>query len=184
MLKENKAYKEIYHSKIHNVRFYAPANDGDYHMSRYVAAGAQNIYSASGATKELLSRYLDKILDMCNNEKNKDTLRTDIGTLCNNLKYRIAYPVDEDCALRMGAIYAIMEDENPDMVNPKDTEKKVLLAKGSFDKNIPSDPELYAFFLTIGLQSTPSWNEYAPATSIEQYFNDRNKALEGTTLQA
>lgn len=184
MLKDNPLYKEIFHSKVHDKKFYAPANDGDYHMSRYIAAGAQNVYSASGATKELLERYIDKIVDICNNERNKDTIRTDIGTLCNNLKYRMRYPVDEDCALRMGAVYCIMEGEDPDTVNPKDTERKVSMAKGVFDKNIPADPDLYAFFLSIGLQSTPSWKEYEADISNLDYFKDRNKALETMTLPA
>jgi len=42
------------------------------------------------------------MLELCNDEKNMKTLRTDVATLANNIKYRLSYPVDEDCALRMG----------------------------------------------------------------------------------
>lgn len=169
MVKSNPSYQVVFTSKVHKIDFYAPVETAEYHMSRYVAAGAQNIYSAAGTTKDYLERVIDKMLDLCNNEKSKDRIRTDIGTLCNNLKARMKYPVDEDCAIRMGAIYSIMEHENPDTVNATDTDRKVELAK--------ADPELYAFFLTIGIQSTPSWKDCGITSLMTEYFRKRKDDL-------
>src|SRR6185295_14717018 len=97
MFRNNPKYKEIFHSKVHGLHFYMPEDVATgYHISRYVTAGAQNIYSASGATKDLLEAMMDKMLELCNDEKNIKTLRTDVATLANNIKYRLHYPVDED----------------------------------------------------------------------------------------
>lgn len=127
-------YKEIYNN--HDLKFYEPT--GDYHISRYVAAGSQNVYSASGATKDYLSALITAVQTICNDENTRNTWRTDIGTLMNNLQYRLQYPVDEDCAIRMGAIYALQEGEDPGIINPKLIEDKVKLAR--------KYPDLYTFF--------------------------------------
>ena len=88
----NPAYKEVFHSTVHNIKLYMPEDVATgYHMSRYVAAGAQNIYSGGGATKDLLAAMMDKMLELCNDEKNVKNLRTDIATLANNIKYRLRY---------------------------------------------------------------------------------------------
>lgn len=167
----NPLFKEVFHSKVHNVKFYAPAN-GEYHMSRYVAAGAQNVFSQAGMTKDLITRFLNKMLDICNEEKNVKRVRTDIAILCNNLIYRTDHPVDEDCAIRMGAIYVFIEGENPDTVDPQTITKKINLVKGD-----PYDPDLYAFFLTLGATNTPSWNESEPVTIDWEYLTNRADML-------
>lgn len=170
----NPKYREVFHSTIHNVRLYMPQDAANgYHMSRYVAAGAQNIYAAGGATKDLLAAMMDKMLELCNDEKSVKTLRTDIATLANNIKYRLRYPVDEDCALGMGAIYAFAEGEDPDATEDYWTARKVAWAKGDVAQNIPPDPELYAFFLTIGITSTPAWKEQSGILTDSSYFKTR-----------
>lgn len=178
MFKDNPAYKEVFHSKVHDVRFYMPEDMANgYHLSRYVAAGAQNIYSASGATKELLDAMMTKMLELCNDEKNVKTLRTDIATLANNIKYRLRYPVDEDCALRMGAIYSFAEGENPDTTEDYWTRRKVAMAKGDAAQDIAPDPELYAFFLSSGIPSTPAWSALLDTLSSTDYFSKREEML-------
>lgn len=168
---DNPQFKEVFHSKVHEVKFYAPAN-GEYHMSRYVAAGAQNIFAASGTTKELLVSFLNKMLDICNEEKNNKRLRTDIAILCNNLLYRTKYPVDEDCAIRMGAIYTFIEGEDPNNTDASFTSKKVELVKGE-----PYDPDLYAFFLTLGAELTPAWSESEKVITDWEYLTKRAEQL-------
>ncbi|WP_276135030.1 hypothetical protein [Polluticoccus soli] len=178
MLTNNPKYKEVFHSKVHDLRFYMPEDVASgYHLSRYVAAGAQNIYSAGGATKDLLGAMMDKMLELCNDEKNVKSLRTDIATLANNIKYRLKYPVDEDCALRMGAIYSFVEDENPDTTEDYWTRRKLVLAKGDATQNISPDPDLYAFFLSIGMPYTPSWSELLPGSIGSSYFSQRTETL-------
>ncbi len=184
IFKDNPKYTEVFHSKIHDVRLYMPKDVANgYHMSRYVAAGAQNIYSGAGATKELLEAMMDKMLELCNEEKSTKMLRTDIATLANNIKYRLRYPVDEDCALRMGAIYTFVEGEDPEHTEGYWTNRKVAWAKGNAAQNIQPDPELYSFFLTIGIASTPVWKELSDTLPGTIYFNTRNDNLNGTMPQ-
>lgn len=168
MLKDNPLFQVAFHSEVHNMDFYIPANDTEYHLSRYVAANAQNIYSASGTTKELLSTYLDEIIKICNDKEVK-TVRTDVGTLVNNLKMRMKYPIDEDCALRMGAIYCMADDEDPNQVNETLTRQKVNLAK--------KDPAMYDFFLLMGIRHTPAWSEYGHLLTDMDYFKKRDEMI-------
>lgn len=182
--KDDPAYKEIFHSAVHNIRLYMPQDPANgYHMSRYVAAGAQNIYAAGGATRELLGAMMDKMLELCNDEKNVKHLRTDIATLANNIKYRLRYPVDEDCALRMGAIYTFAQGEDPNTTEDHWTARKLAWAKGDTAQGIPPDPELYRFFLSIGISSTPAWKEQQDTLSDLSYFRIRSSNLEGLQPQ-
>lgn len=178
----NPKYKEVFHSQVHNLKFYIPEDVANgYHMSRYVAAGAQNIYAAGGATKQLLSAMMDKMLELCNEEKSTKTLRTDVATLANNIKYRLQYPVDEDCALRMGAIYCFAEGEEPDQTEDFWTSRKVQLAKGDATQKIAPDPELYSFFLSLGIASTPAWKELSDTLTDTSYFSKRTETLNSLT---
>ncbi len=180
----NPAYREVFYSNIHNIKLYMPADAANgYHMSRYVAAGAQNIYASGGATKELLSAMMDKMLELCNDEKSIKNLRTDIATLANNIKYRLKYPIDEDCALRMGAIYTFVEGENPDMTDDYQTTRKVSWAKGDAAQNIPPDPDMYAFFLSIGIAFTPAWKDQSAILTDSNYFKARKDNLNGLQPQ-
>src|SRR5690348_822772 len=145
--KDNPEYKEVFELKGDSpTKFYIPDNTAEgYHISRFVAASAQNIYSKAGITAELLDKLMDVILVLCNDtKKTTPNLRTDIALIANQVKYRTKYPVDEDCAIRMGAIYIFMEGEDPHKVNDVWTRRKVQMAK--------DNPDLYAFFLTTGLK--------------------------------
>lgn len=179
--KNNPLLREVFHSKVHDVKFYAPAEDGKYHTSRYIAAGHQNIYSASGVTKDFIDNWSEKFLDIVNSENNKDRLRTDAAVMLNNLRYRLKYPVDEDCGLRMGAIYAIAQDEPFEMLENLHTDRKVKLARGSASEKIAPDPELYTFFLTLGIEFTASWQEYKADIIGTPYFQKRMETLNSLT---
>lgn len=176
--KNDPKYTEVFTSKVHNISLYMPKDVANgYHMSRYVAAGAQNIYASGGATKALLGSMMDKMLELCNDEKNVQHLRTDIATLANNIKYRLKYPVDEDCALRMGAIYAFTDGEDAEQTEDFWTDKKLAWAKGDAAQNIAPDPELYSFFLSIGIASTPAWKELSGTLTDTNYFKTRKENL-------
>lgn len=179
LYKDNADYKLIFESKVHNIKFYAPNAERDYHMSRYAAAAAQNIYASSGLTKDLLERMIDKLLESVN-QSNKTTLRSDVSTICNNMKYRLKYPVDEDCALRMGATFAIAQYEASDRSDYVYLDKKVKMAKG--DEDYTPDPDLYAFFLTMGIEHTPAWNKLDKNTLNTEYFKNRRENLRGLTI--
>lgn len=165
----NILYKEVFRSD--NIVLYAPVED--YHISRYIAANAQNIYSSCGITRELLSSFLDEFIRQANDEKIKQ-LRTNIGVLANNLKYRLQYPVDEECAIRMGAIYTFMQGEDPNTVVNAFTEAKVNAAR--------QDPALYAFFLNEGIKLTPSWTGFDSPLTDTEYLMKRQLELNRLSL--
>ena len=77
----------------------------------------------------------------------------------------------------MGAIYTYAEGENPEQTEDFWTNKKVAWAKGDVAQNIAPDPELYAFFLSIGLQSTPAWKELSDTLTDLNYFKTRTDNL-------
>lgn len=174
----NPKYKEVFKSEVHGVSFYVPVESGDFHTSRYVAANAQNIYSGAGVTKELLTGMLAEMIKLCQEEKNPNTLRTNMGVMINNLLYRTKFPIDEDCAIRMGAIYAIMDGED-EMYHDLWTQKKMEMCKGS-----KPDSALYDFFLHTGIIYTPSWNELRTRTIVNMdYLIKRNEQLNALTIQ-
>lgn len=156
--------------------YYCNANSSEIHLSRYVAAQAQLIYSESGATKDVLTAIVNQMLDIVNEEKtNNKRLKSDIAVLCNNILYRTKYPVDEDCILRMGAIYTYMDGEDPDKCEEVFISRKIALAK--------EDSELYTFFIHMGHASTPRYKELLPASDVSDYLTQRAKTLETLTLR-
>lgn len=181
LYKDNSDYKVIFESEVHKIKFYAPIEGKDYHMSRYAAAGGQNVYSSVGIGKDLLSVMVDTMLGWANNDKVKD-IRTNLGVMCNNLKQRMKYPVDEECALRMGAILSIAQNEAHDKADYYWITKKVAWAKGDFENNTDPDPELYAFFLTMGVEHTPAWTELKTDIINTEYFNQRRESLQALTI--
>lgn len=151
-LKDNPEYTEAYHNERTGVRLYTPAQAGSYHMSRLIAAQAQDLYASVGTSKQVLEGIVQKALDLCNEDTaDGKRLRTDIGMLMNNLLYRMRYPVDEECGLRMGAILCFAEGEDPNRMSDAWTQKKLRMAD--------EDPDLYTFFLSMGLRSCSSYAE-------------------------
>ena len=132
---------------VQPLRYYSYTNISDYHMSRYLAANAQNMYSSSGITPEIMNAICDKMIQSVNDKK-----LSDVAVLANNLKYRTKYPVDEHAILRMAMIYTFVDNEDPDRCENHWTEWKL--------QKILAEPEAYSFFLPIGLQFTPAYSEY------------------------
>lgn len=110
MFKNNPEF-ELAHTSGNN-RYYILKDHTQYHTSRLLAAQNQLIFSSSGATKDVLTAHLDKIIEYCNEPKPIATLRTDIAAVCHALKARTRYPVDEKCAIRLGAILCFSETEH------------------------------------------------------------------------
>lgn len=173
----NPDYKIAFESDVHKKRFYVPSNLSNYHISRQMAANAQNIYASSGATKDVFKYLVTMMLDIVNDEKDLKRVRTDIGTLCNNILYRLQYPVDEDCGLRLGATYVFIEGEDPDIYSLPYTKQKEDLAKGNIQKGIKPDPKLYAFFLTMGIASMESYQNLSEGLKDMEYLMEREKIL-------
>lgn len=168
-LKDNPNFKLVFSSKVHNKDFYMAEK---YHLSRYIAAGSQNIYSACGITKDLLDVITNKQIEICNGN-NTATAKTDLALLANNIRVRLKYPIDEDCAIRMGAIYAIMDGEDPDTCEATIVKEKMDMCA--------TDRDMYTFFLNMGYQSTPEWNGLLPdIEAMQDYLKTRNQLLQAT----
>jgi hypothetical protein len=146
------------------LRYYTHTNMANYHMSRYLAANAQNMYSAAGVTPDVINAICDRMIQAVNDKK-----ITDVAVLANNLKYRTKYPVDENAVLRMAMIYSFVDGEDPDKCENHWTEWKM--------KKILAEPEAYSFFLPIGIELTPAYNEYLAEIS-QTSFSQRRMMLE------
>lgn len=168
--KDNPEFKLDFESKMFDVngntliegaeplRYYSYINISNYHMSRYIAANAQNQYSAAGITPEVINAICDKMIQSVNDRK-----ITDVAILANNLKYRTKYPVDEHASLRMAMIYTFVEREQADKCENHWTEWKL--------QKILAEPEAYSFFLPIGMELTPAYSEFLQeisASSLSQ----------------
>lgn len=171
---DNPEYVEVYHNERTGVRLYGPSQAGKYHMSRMIAAQAQDLYASVGASKQVLEGLVQKALDLCNEDTaDGKRLRTDIGMLMNNLLYRMRYPVDAECGLRMGALLCFAEGEDPDKTSDAWTQKKLRMAD--------EDPELYTFFLHTGLRSCNSYAELLDTLTVTT-MEQRRQAIAAMTL--
>lgn len=175
MYKDNPEFTLQFESKMFDVsgnelkegaeplRYYSHTNISDYHMSRYLAANAQNQYSSAGITPEVMNSICDKMIQSVNDKK-----IADCAVLANNLKFRSKYPVDEHASLRMAMIYHFVDRELPEKCENHWTEWKL--------SKILAEPEAYSFFLPIGIELTPAYSEYSQEIS-ETSLNQRRETL-------
>lgn len=182
-LSNNPNYIKVFHSEVHNIDLYGLSAGHDYHVSRLIAASAVDRFAASGITSELLKAIVTNIKEVVNTQNNATTLRTDVGTLCDNLLYRMAYPCDENAAIRLGCIYTFIEGESPDVYSLQFTQQKERLATGDALKGIPPDPDLYAFFLTLGISSMPAYQNLSEVLNDMDYLENRRTTLESLIPQ-
>lgn len=167
-------------------KFYVPTNIATgYHHSRYVEAMHNDIYARSGATKEVIRTLAEEMITICNDELNKAKLRTDIALLANNLLYRTQNPIDQQCAIRQGALLCFLEttiaptpptptpqtiSEDPNIVKYEWQQRKEAMAL--------ADPDLYTFFLTLGYSNLETYDEALSTLLEEDYFNRRTLTLQ------
>lgn len=170
----------VYESDVHKVRFFLPAETGSYHTCRLLGARAQDTFSNAGSTREFLEAMADYVLGICN-DGTKQQIRTDVGTMMQNLKYRLQYPVDDLCAIRVGAILSFMGDEDPNQLIDVITRRKIDMAVGNPHKGIEPDPALYAFFLSLGLSSSQSYRELSADIDVTEYLSRRTEMLNSLT---
>lgn len=157
-----------------------------YHITRYQAATIQGLYASSGATKELTAAIYNHIKSICNEaHTKKDNAKfMDINTLMDNLLYRHQYPIDGECLLRMGCIYLLLEDEDPNDYQQFITQKKENYCTGKGAPGapdyLPNDPDMYTFFLTWGQRFTHEYREQLThITDVAEYLQSRETALKG-----
>lgn len=168
MLANNPLY--IQH-EISGVKIYVPSDvTTGYHKSRELAMAAQERYSSGGISKQLLQAMCGKALEMINKQNALDTLRTDMSVLWNNLRARTEHPVDEYCAVRMGAIGCFVEGEDPDRVIEVWTNRKMAFAA--------EHPDIFTFFLNWGVALTPEYSSLLRGLSIQDYLTEREQMMQ------
>jgi hypothetical protein len=163
-----------------SIRIYTPVNSSDYHTSRYVECLNQQIYSSSGTTKETLEEVMNEILRRCNKQF-EDTFRTDIAALANSILYRLKYPVDQHCSIRMGCILSLLEYdiiENEEVRTISENPYKYELFWQQKKEQIAHDiPDAYAFFLTLGVANTEAYRPISDILSDSDYFSKREAEI-------
>lgn len=175
MYKDNPEFTLQFESKMFDIsgnelkegaeplRYYSYTNIANYHMSRYMAANAQNQYSSAGITPDVMNAICDKMIQSVNEKK-----LADCAVLANNLKYRSKYPVDEHASLRMAMIYNFVDREQPDKCENHWTEWKL--------QKVLAEPEAYSFFLPIGIELTPAYSVFLQEIS-ENSLSQRRETL-------
>lgn len=153
-----------------------------YSTQRYIEALNQQDYANSGGNKEVWSKLADQLIDWANSTHPVDDIRTNMGLIGQNMRYRLQYPVDQHCAVRMGAILSFIEykdaigmvvTEDPADYKSRFTQLKETLAH--------QHPDLYAFFLSWGIANLPEYRKALDGSTAQDYFNRRTEAIR--TLQ-
>ncbi len=157
------------------VRFWIPSETTSYHKGREMAMQACDTYSRCGISREVLSSFAETMIEFANKQLNVDTLRTDLGVIANNIKYRLNNIVDEQCALRMGAIACFIDGEDPNQVSEAWTQKKLAYAA--------NNPDVHAFFLDMGIAFTPEYVNLLRGLTAEDYLKERAIMLDMLTLK-
>lgn len=186
MLRNNNEFQLIFNipgiGEKEGYNFYIPAQTTEYHTSRLVEASNQQIYANAGANAEVFEAIADDIILRSNTQMNKETFRSDVAILANQIKYRKKYPVDQHCAIRMGAILSFIEEDKDEPTFSEDPNKVQLLYQQRKETLAFDNPELYTFFLTWGSENIPIYKEHF-ATSIDmEYFSKRMDAIRSLTL--
>lgn len=171
----NPEYVLQYEHKPTGTKFYCPSQVTSYHKSRELAMQAQERFSRCGIDKDTLESFAKQLLEASNKVLAKDTFRSDVAVIANNLIARMKEPVDELCAVRMGAIACFIDGEDPNKVIYAWTEKKMQLAL--------THPDIYDFFLHMGIAFTPEYAQVLRTLEAEEYFLKRQEMLKGLTIQ-
>lgn len=159
-------------------RIFIPANEATgYHMQRWVKAQEHSIYANAGGNKEVFQAIAEAGIDICENQP-KANVRTDNAALWNNILYRLRYPVDADAGIRMGAMLSFMEIVNADgsvTAEPAGDVQQWWLQKK--EDLCRLDPDMYAFFLSLGIANLPVYKQLFDTSMDQEYFRKRMEAI-------
>lgn len=141
-------------------KIYALVDPNKYHLSRFVEAQNQNIMASCGMTKDKLLQVANEMIKLCNEQDYKQ-LRTDIGALANYMKYCTQYPIENECALKVGCIFTFIDGEDPNVINRHFEQTKLNLARNNADA--------YAFFLSMGMRNIPEYSQILNTSEAMDY---------------
>lgn len=162
--KDNPSYVAVGTSKVTDLVFYQMKDITALSMDRRIALEAQMTFADGIVTRDILKEIAQSAIKDLNDTKSI----TNQAVYWNNILYRCSYPVDEDVALRAAATTLFVDGEDPDKVEPRWTDRKVA--------EIKADNDLYAFFLTMGINLIPAYKPYLKEISLS-YFQRRKQSL-------
>ena len=159
-------------------KLYVPRDEKvGYNTQRFVAIQRQSLFAASGTTPELLASTLDEIIKNCNEQGEVGTRFTDSGLVANMLKYRVQYPIDEHCSFRVGSLCCFLEYNENGVWNSEPSAPHPFFEDMKFDLAM-KNPDVYDFFLTLGVYSTPAYkNHWHILEDEEDYWRKRKEVL-------
>lgn len=166
-LHDNADYKLVLSHAGHD--FFMPTDTTTYSKWRELAMSGQDAFSRAGISEDVLKQFAQQLLDKCNKQPNDTTLRSDTAVIATNILLRLREPVDELCAVRMGAIACIHADEDPVQCTRSWIAKKMELAK--------EHPAIFDFFLHMGIGFTPLYGSLLRGLTAEEYLTNRNEQL-------
>lgn len=157
---------------------YVPANIATgYSTQRWVAAQEQQVYASAGANSEILQALAEAGIAACE-DGTKGRVRTDNAALWNNVLYRLKYPVDMHCAIRMGAILSMMEYEEDGKVYSEPADEITGVWRGKKERLALQDEAMYTFFLSWGAANTLAYQQHLGILTDTEYFLKRDQALQ------
>jgi len=174
-MNQNRSDMRLSHTSQKGVKFYEPIEITSYHKSRELAMQAQDIFSRCGIDPDTLKVFAEQMIHSANKELTSTNFRSDMAVIGNNILARLKSPVDELCAIRMGAISVFLEDEDPNKVVRSYTEKKMRMAE--------EEPDVFDFFLQRGIAFTPEYVQHFRTLEAEDYFEKRAQMLNTLTPQ-
>ncbi len=175
MYKDNPQF--VKQGEYNGISVYTCLKETDYHTVRYIEALNWQTFASCGITKDKLKALTDKLTELCNDEKNAKTFRTDVASISQLIQYALKYPVDEHCGVQLGCMLSFIEydkdgttySEDPNKVEDMYMRKKMELAL--------NNPDAYAFFLGWGIANIPEYRTHFDISTASTYFASRKQAL-------
>jgi len=163
-------YKEVF--SIEGVlRLYAPVNGTDYHISRIQEAMRINAYSSAGIEVGMLEKHYDYVLQLANEDSPK--FKSEVIGVIHSLKARMKHPVDAHCGMRMGIALTFMEYEEGGIVVSEEPGRVEYFWNDKKEGFAMMYPDLYAFFLTMGILHTEMYTKHLSILDDLDYFRER-----------
>lgn len=176
MYKDNPSF--IKQSEFNGVSVYTCVKETEYHTVRYIEALNWQAFASCGITKDKLSVLTDEIIDMCNAEKPAKTLKTDIASIAQLIKYAMKYPVDEHCGVQLGCMLSFIEYEVDGVTYSEPADKiDELFMRKKMDIAL-NNSDAYAFFLGWGIANIPEYRTHFDISTSTDYFKNRLQAMQ------
>lgn len=160
-------------------KFFIPHKSSEYHTRRYVELIKQEHYNSAGGNKEVFARIAESLKTLAVTHKDIVKLSQDVITLATQIEIRSKYPIDQHCCIRMGCIGTFLQykdDRSQDIIleDPNDYNQFFQQKKEDLALSVP---ELYDFFLRMGIGLSQTYEELRKGLDVEAYISSRSIAI-------